>query len=82
MSGLLSVSVLVFAISLPCGYWRAHTTRFSLQWFLAVHLPIPAIIILRVISGIGWHPVTFPALIGAYFAGQLAAVVFHSSSKK
>lgn len=74
--------MIVFAINVPCGYWRAHASRFSLQWFLAVHLPIPAIIALRLMSGIGWHWSTVPALIGAYFAGQMAALVFPGPAKK
>ena len=82
MSRLLIVSVVVFAMNVPCGYWRVHARRFSLQWFLAIHLPIPLIIILRLASGIGWHPSTFPALMAAYFGGQMVAAVLHGSSKK
>jgi hypothetical protein len=65
------VSGIVFAANLPFGYWRAHVKRFSWQWFLSIHLPVPFVIALRLFSGIGWHAITFPVLIGAFFAGQL-----------
>jgi hypothetical protein len=65
------VSGIVFAANIPFGYWRAHVTRFSWQWFLSIHLPVPLVIALRLFSGIGWDPMTFPILIFAFFAGQL-----------
>ncbi len=35
------------ALNLPFGAWRATVKRFSLQWFLSIHLPIPLILLLR-----------------------------------
>jgi hypothetical protein len=66
--GIVSATVLLF--NLPFGYWRAHAGKFSLQWFLAVHVPVLMAVSLRVLGGLGWHLVTFPALIGAYCLGQ------------
>jgi hypothetical protein len=65
------VSGIVFAANLPFGYWRVRVRRFSWQWFLSIHLPVPFVIALRLFSGIGWQAVTFPVLMGAFFAGQL-----------
>jgi len=45
--------------------------KYSLQWILAIHLPVPAIIILRLFSGIGFELYTYPILIAAFFTGQL-----------
>ena len=78
--GIVSATVLL--LNLPFGYWRAHVGRFSLQWFLAVHLPVLLVISLRVLSGLGWHLVTFPALIGAYFTGQLLGGRIYSQWQK
>jgi hypothetical protein len=69
--GLWTVAVIVFALNVPFGFWRARTRRFSRQWFLAVHLPIPAVIGFRIFAGLGWHFITFPVLIGAFFFGQV-----------
>lgn len=69
---LWSVAALVFCLNVPFGFWRARVRRLSLQWILAVHLPVPAVIAFRIFAGLGWHPVTFPILIGSFFAGQFA----------
>ena len=73
--GIVALSVLV--LNLPFGYWRAHIPRYSLQWFLAVHLPVIAAISLRVLGGLGWQLITFPILIGAFFAGQFLGGKIH-----
>ncbi len=65
------VAAVVFVLNMPFGYWRANCVKFSRQWFLAVHLPVPAIIALRIFASLGWHFITFPVLIGAFFVGQM-----------
>jgi hypothetical protein len=65
------VAAAVLFLNLPFGYWRAGASKFSVPWFLAVHVPVPAVIALRLMSGLGWRFITFPVLIGAFFAGQL-----------
>jgi hypothetical protein len=37
---------------------------------LAVHTPVPFVIALRFLSGLGWHLHTFPVMVGAFFTGQ------------
>jgi len=68
--GLWAVALLVFLLNLPFGYWRASTKKFSRLWMLAVHLPVPLVVALRIYSGLGWRPLSFPVLVGAYFLGQ------------
>ena len=65
-----TVGVIVLLFNLPFGYWRAGARKFSAQWILSIHFPVPFIIALRIFSGLGWRLVTFPVLIGAFFAGQ------------
>jgi hypothetical protein len=67
---LWTVAALVALLNLPFGYWRAGVDKFSRQWFLAVHLPVPFVIALRMLSGLGFHLATLPIMIGAYFVGQ------------
>lgn len=67
---LWTVALLVFVLNLPFGYWRASVKKFSWQWILAIHLPVPVVIALRVYSGLGWQPISFPVLVGAFFLGQ------------
>lgn len=68
--GLWTVAAIVFALNVPFGYWRARTRKFSPAWFLAIHLPIPLIVLLRVYSGLGFKLSTFPLMLAAYFIGQ------------
>ena len=68
---LWTVAFLVFLVNLPFGYWRAGAVKFSRPWFLAVHLPVPLVIALRLVSGLGFQLATFPVMVGAFFAGQL-----------
>jgi hypothetical protein len=70
MMRLLIVAAAVFLINLPFGYWRAQTPTRSRRWFLAIHLPVPFVIALRFLSGLGWQLATFPVLVGAFFLGQ------------
>ena len=64
------ISGVVFLLNLPFGYWRAHVKRFSLQWFLAIHLPVALAIALRIFTGVGWQFMTLLLLVAAFFAGQ------------
>ena len=74
---LWSVASLVFLLNLPFGYWRANEPKLSKGWFLAIHLPVPFVIALRIFSGLGWHFITFPVMIGAFFGGQFAGSGIH-----
>ncbi len=64
------VALIVLALNLPFGFWRARVKKFSRPWFFAVHLPVPIVIAMRFLSGLGWHFITFPVLIGAFISGQ------------
>ena len=67
---ILIVIVLVFVINLPCGFFRAQSPKLSKFWFFWVHLPIPFVIAIRILSGLGFKLYTFPIVISAYFLGQ------------
>ncbi len=74
---LSTVASLVFLLNLPFGYWRANEKKLSTRWFLAVHLPVPFVIALRLVSGLGFQLITFPIMIGAFFAGHWAGGRIH-----
>jgi hypothetical protein len=67
---LIEVSVLVLIFNIPFGYWRYHVKRLSLQWFLAIHIPVPFIILARIFSDIGFHWITYVFLVSTFFLGQ------------
>lgn len=69
---LFEVAVVVFLFNVPFGYWRANVKKFSVQWVLAIHLPVPFVVALRFLSGIGFAFITYPILVGSFFFGQFA----------
>lgn len=67
---LLSLIVLAaLVLNLPFGYLRVKTKRFSLAWFLYIHLPIPAIFLLRTASG--FSAKVIPIIIVGSVLGQM-----------
>jgi hypothetical protein len=76
---LLSIALIVFLLNVPFGYWRASVRKFSAQWALAIHIPVPLVVLLRLNSGIGFAFITYPIFIGAFFAGQYAGARLYRS---
>jgi len=70
MEKLLLVALTVFLLNIPFGYWRANVKRFSLQWMMAIHIPVVLIIGIRLASHLGFAWYTYVALIVAFFLGQ------------
>lgn len=67
----------VLFLNLPFGFWRAGVRKFSVPWFLAVHAPVPVVVGIRFLWGLGWHLSTFPVLVGAFFTGQFLGGKLH-----
>ncbi len=70
MLRLGEVALAVLVINLPFGFWRAGARKLTLPWLLAVHAPVPLVVGLRLLSGLGWQLSTVPVLASAYLAGQ------------
>ena len=64
-------TLLLFALgaNIPLGYLREQSDKFSVRWFVLVHLSIPFIVALRSMLGFSWRwiPLTFACAV----AGQL-----------
>ncbi len=69
---LLIIALIVFLMNVPFGYWRANVRKFSLQWALAIHIPVPFVILLRIYGDLGFSWETYPVMVGAFFGGQFA----------
>jgi len=67
---LTLVICVAVGINLPFGAWRTTTRKLSVWWFLSIHLPIPAIFVIRRAAGFGWDYV--PLMIACAATGQLA----------
>jgi len=74
---LAIVSIAVFILNIPFGYWRINVRKFSLQWVLAVHIPVPFVIALRLLNDIGFAWYTYIFLVAAFFLGQKTGALLH-----
>ncbi len=79
---LILVTIFVFLLNLPFGYWRANVKKYGLQWAMAIHIPVPFIIAARIFSDIGFELYTYPILVGAFFLGQLLGKFLYTRRKK
>lgn len=64
----LLVAFAALVLNLPFGYLRMNTRKFSVMWFVYIHLPIPFIFILRNMAGLGY--VYIPLMVAGALAGQ------------
>jgi hypothetical protein len=71
---ILAVLIAV-GFNLPFGAYRATVSRLSWRWFLAIHLPVPFVVVTRLSLGLGWWFVPF--MLAAAVAGQLLGSWLH-----
>jgi len=77
----LLVFLVIVAINIIFGYWRANTRRFSLQWILSIHIPVPIAIGLRLML-LGWHWVLVTLFVVAFTIGQYGGGIVRKQMKK
>jgi len=58
-----------FFANLPLGYLRESTRKFSLRWFVYIHISIPFILAMRISYEFGWEAAPFT--LACAIAGQL-----------
>jgi len=65
--------LLLFAVlaNVLLGFLRESSRKYSLRWFVYIHLSIPAIILLRLHYGFGWSlvPLTLLCAVGGQITG-------------
>jgi hypothetical protein len=69
LSAILILSVFTLLINIPFGCARAKARKYSLRWFLYIHIPIPIIFAARTLSHVGFKYV--PIFVVAAVAGQI-----------
>ena len=69
MYAVILITVLTFALNLPFGYFRSRSRKYSLKWFLYIHVPVPLVIIARLVSQTDYKFI--PIFVIAAVVGQL-----------
>ncbi len=57
-------------INLPFGYVRGGFRKLSFWWFVAIHAPVPLVIIIRKFHDLKLTWGLAPFLLGSFFLGQ------------
>jgi len=68
-AGLVSVLLFAFFSNIPLGYLRETSRKYSLRWFVFIHLSIPFIVGLRLANNISWRAIPFTLALAV--AGQI-----------
>ena len=66
-----TLTVLALTLNLPFGILRVRSSRYSLRWFLCIHLPIPFIYLLRKLLDFEWSTGPLLLVFAAAVAGQI-----------
>ncbi|WP_346855951.1 hypothetical protein [uncultured Draconibacterium sp.] len=69
---ILITCLATFVINLPFGYWRGGLRKLSFLWFLAIHAPVPLVILIRKFNQLQLSWTLAPFLLGSFFLGQFA----------
>ena len=66
---LATLLATTFLITLPFGMWRVRCRKFTLRWWLAIHLVIPFIIMMRIWGGFSY--IYIPLFIASTILGHI-----------
>lgn len=69
IEALLIAGISTFALTVPMGVWRVSVPRFSIRWFLAVHLFVPVVFLIR--SHLGLGAAYIPLMVLFSIAGHI-----------
>ncbi|HAK89586.1 MAG TPA: hypothetical protein DHV16_01780 [Nitrospiraceae bacterium] len=74
MSSVLFITILTFVLHIPFGYFRSRAKKYSLKWFIYIHIPIPFIVLVRIITHTDYKFIplfVIAAVAGQFFGGKL-----------
>ena len=69
-----AMTLFTLLINLPCGYFRNREKKYSLKWFLFIHIPIPLIALARILTNLDMRyiPVfVLAAVLGQFCGGRI-----------
>lgn len=69
---VLITCLATFIVNLPFGYLRGGFRKLSIWWFVAIHAPVPLVILIRKFHDLELTWSLAPFLLGSFFLGQFA----------
>jgi hypothetical protein len=69
---IILLTLFTFIINIPFGYWRANVRKYSVQFLMAIHIPVALIILFRFAAGTGFEIVTLLYTVPSFIIGQYA----------
>jgi hypothetical protein len=69
-----AIMILAAVVNIPLGFQRQSCRKFSFGWYFYVHISIPAIVYVRVKTGLGWEFIPFTiasTVIGQIIGGRM-----------
>ena len=55
----------VVLVTLPFGFYRAYTRKFSVRWFLAIHIPVVLDFLIRIQLHLSYTVIPFTIVVFA-----------------
>lgn len=76
LRALFELSLFSFLVNIPLGAWRVSVKKFSWQWFVAVHLCVPIIFVLRRSAGLSYQviPILILFSLSGHFIGGKSGI--------
>jgi hypothetical protein len=76
------LAFIVFIINIPFGFWRKSRKKFSLNWFLSIHIPVIISIGLRYLYDIKFEWLNLLLFVLMFTAGQFSGGILYSYKLK
>lgn len=64
--------IATYLVNIPFGYIRQRFKKYSVKWFVAIHLPIPFVVLFRYFFDLGYEIYTYPFILFVFFMGQFS----------
>lgn len=75
MFTVLEITLLAFVLNIPFGYFRKKARKFSVKWWLCIHMPIPLVIAARIALQVDYIYIPLfiiAAVVGQFLGGKIS----------
>ncbi len=75
---LAVIAILIFIMNIPFGIWRKLERRFSIKWFLAIHIPVALSVFMRYIYDMEFSWEYILLFVSVFIAGQYTGKLIYT----